>query len=92
MKLDVDDSDDDQSSTRPPYAGGARGQQRQEVPASVLRAGETAKAFFDILFDTENNEAKRERLNHFLNNDDLEGDGFVLFVTSRLNSVCRVCQ
>lgn len=85
VKLEVHDSDedphssdeDDENSARSSSAGGARGQQQQEVPASVLRAGKIAKAFFDILFDTEN-ETNREQLDYFLDSADLEGDDFVL--------------
>jgi hypothetical protein len=49
---------------------------RKKISATVLRGAKTARTFFDIIFATRNDKARRAYLNHLLENTDIEDDIF----------------
>jgi hypothetical protein len=50
---------------------------RTRIPQAVLRGAKTAKAYFEIVFDTHRDESRRLQLEYWLENTDIENNDFL---------------
>jgi hypothetical protein len=50
---------------------------RTRIPQAVLRGAKTAKAYFEIVYDTHRDESRRLQLEYWLENSDIENNDFL---------------